>query len=406
MGEKNSGGLILGIVAAVVICFGVICTLPVILLGGGPEPAAAGCAPAGSSDNPGGGQAVAGEIPKKEWADAIVDASKVSGVPSHILAGQIEQESQWNPDAQSPAGASGLTQFIPSTWEKYSHGKPQSDPLAAIQAQGEYMRDIMKSVKDLAGSSGTDQVDLALAGYNAGEGAVHQYGGIPPYPETENYVPLIKEKAKAYESGDSTESEDLAEESEAPEADSSDDESEDQDEGSSSAEGQNCASGEKPKKEGGYSGGETSGEDDYPWPDSDTSAANAITAFYNRQCVDFAFWRVNQQLGAHDPNKPKYTNTSFVEGMRLGNGYEWAKTWEAKGWPVDNEPEVGAVAHFAPGASGSHPEYGHVAVVKEVRGDKVLLEEYNALVPYGYDTREMDAAGVSNYLHIPDSEKA
>lgn len=155
----------------------------------------------------------------------------------------------------------------------------------------------------------------------------------------------------------------------------------------------------------GHSDGKTSGKDDFPWKDADTSSVNETTQFFYRQCVDFAMWRVNQQVGATDPNKPKFTNNKGPWG-HLGNGMEWAEAWKSGGWPADNKPEVGAVAHFNPGVTGAG-DIGHVAVVKEVKGDgKVVIEEYNAMVPFGYDTREIPSDGVSTYLHIPDSEKS
>ena len=147
------------------------------------------------------------------------------------------------------------------------------------------------------------------------------------------------------------------------------------------------------------------GTDDYPWA-GQVEAPNPITGMYYVNCTDFALWRLNQQVGATDPNHPKYTNGNFAS-VTLGNGGDWATAWRAKGWPADNTPEVGAMAHFAPGAVGASQTYGHIAVVQSINDDgTVTIEEYNGAVPYKYNTRNVPADGVTTYLHIPDSEKA
>ncbi|WP_411733111.1 lytic transglycosylase domain-containing protein [Paeniglutamicibacter sp.] len=142
------------------------------------------------------GELASGEIPNG-WASLIEAAAEESGVPAPILAAQIEAESDWQVDALSPAGAQGPTQFMPATWEEYGQGGDPQNPVHAIDAQGRFMGDLLA----LAESSGIegDPIDLALAGYNAGFGAVQRYDGIPPYPETENYVEKIRRLAPAYE---------------------------------------------------------------------------------------------------------------------------------------------------------------------------------------------------------------
>lgn len=131
------------------------------------------------------------------WAPLIEAAAKESGVPAPVLAAQIETESDWRPDVRSPAGARGLTQFMPETWATFGQGGDPYDPEDAIAAQGRYMGYLL----DLAESSDVpgDPLELALAGYNAGFGAVQRYNGIPPYPETQNYVRSIRERTPNYE---------------------------------------------------------------------------------------------------------------------------------------------------------------------------------------------------------------
>lgn len=169
-------------------------TLFVVMLGAGDDDKAL----ASSSI---GGQLSAGAIPNG-WAPWVARAGALCAeIPAPIIAAQVEAESGWNPKAVSPAGAVGLSQFLPGTWA--SIGKDDDgngiaspyDPGDAIMAQGRYDCQI---VEQLRGRVGGDLTQLALAGYNAGPGAVLQYGGIPPYPETQAYVPRILGLAKGY----------------------------------------------------------------------------------------------------------------------------------------------------------------------------------------------------------------
>lgn len=171
--------------------------------------------------------------------------------------------------------------------------------------------------------------------------------------------------------------------------------------------------------QGPTTGGHTTGKDDYPWKDNGSwvevgvaAATNHDTNFYYRECVDFAFWRVLQQTGDADKRPLAYDNNTFVPGRALGNAIGWRDTWLAKGWPVNNTPEVGAVAWFDGNLSGpgtqTGPE-GHVAIVLEIKPDgSVVIEEYNGQYTpndhkYGQRTIAQDEA--SAFLHIPASAK-
>ncbi|MGV3016904.1 transglycosylase SLT domain-containing protein [Rothia sp. 88186D007BW] len=131
-----------------------------------------------------------------EYVEDVEKAAEEAGLPVEIIAKQIQQESNWDPNAVSPKGAKGLTQFIPSTWEAIAPGEDPFDPHAAIAAQGRLMKQLKEQVKPLAGDDANQLVKLALAAYNAGPGAVLSHGGIPPYSETQHYVENITSGAQ------------------------------------------------------------------------------------------------------------------------------------------------------------------------------------------------------------------
>ncbi|MFF3343192.1 NlpC/P60 family protein [Streptomyces flavidovirens] len=114
-------------------------------------------------------------------------------VSPNLLAALLTQESGFNPKAQSPVGAQGIAQFMPSTWETHGidgndDGKRNVwDPEDAIPSSAKYLCIIARDVKDVPG----DKQNNMLAAYNAGSGAVLKYGGVPPYKETQNYVRSI-----------------------------------------------------------------------------------------------------------------------------------------------------------------------------------------------------------------------
>lgn len=114
--------------------------------------------------------------------DPIARAALRWNVPMNLLAAQLYAESGFNPFAHSPAGAEGIAQFMPGTADAYGLEDP-FDPVEAIDAQAHLMSDLLRRFGG--------KVALALAGYNAGPGAVDRYGGIPPYAETRAYVARI-----------------------------------------------------------------------------------------------------------------------------------------------------------------------------------------------------------------------
>ena len=126
------------------------------------------------------------------YAADIQAASQKYGVPAALIEGVIQQESGFNPNAQSGAGAGGLMQLMPSTAAGLGVTNVY-DPAQSIDGGTHYLRDQL----DRFGGD----VRLALAAYNAGPGAVATYGGVPPYPETQSYVSDVLENYARYSGG-------------------------------------------------------------------------------------------------------------------------------------------------------------------------------------------------------------
>jgi cell wall-associated NlpC family hydrolase len=131
--------------------------------------AVTGAAPAG-----------AGTSGVAQYASVFAQNEARYQLPVGLLAAVAQTESGGDASAVSPAGAQGLMQLMPSTASGL--GVNPWDPAQAVQGAGQ----LLSSYLTRFGS-----VPLALAAYNAGPGAVEQYGGIPPYPETQNYVAKI-----------------------------------------------------------------------------------------------------------------------------------------------------------------------------------------------------------------------
>ena len=123
------------------------------------------------------------------FAAEIEAAAARNGVDPALLKALIRQESNFDPNAVSPAGARGLTQLMPGTAAGLGVANP-SDPAQAIEGGAKYLRQQL----DRFGGD----VEKALAAYNAGPGAVAKFGGVPPYAETQNYVRKVMAYAEEY----------------------------------------------------------------------------------------------------------------------------------------------------------------------------------------------------------------
>ncbi|HKO62855.1 MAG TPA: lytic transglycosylase domain-containing protein [Pyrinomonadaceae bacterium] len=115
-----------------------------------------------------------------DWT--IYRAGVKAGVDPRFIHAVIKQESRYKNKAVSHVGAQGLMQLMPATAKRFGNKDPY-DSASNIEAGTKYLKWLLKRFNG--------DVKLALAGYNAGEGAVDKYDGIPPYNETQNYVKKI-----------------------------------------------------------------------------------------------------------------------------------------------------------------------------------------------------------------------
>ena len=251
-------------------------------------------------------------------------------VTPSIIAAQIDQESNWNPNAGSSAGAQGIAQFMPSTWAsagKDGDGDGKADiwnPHDAIWSQGNYMCGLASQVETAkkSGKLTGDTLQLTLAAYNAGLGSVLKYGGIPPFTETTNYVKRIVDLARTkYTSSGGT---------------------------GDSGPTVGALSPKLVMSDSWHVNIEAMGLHYTRFPDYDTY-----------QCTWWAAMRRNQ-IG-----KPV--------DAHMGNGGQWNDTAARLGYKVGRSPKPGDVICFEPGVHGSSGYYGHVAVVEQVNSDGSIL---------------------------------
>ena len=115
------------------------------------------------------------------YGEIIAAMSEAHGVDPMLVRALIQVESNYKPKARSHKGAVGLMQLMPATLREYGVRNPY-DPKANITAGVKHLKSLIDRLGD---------VGKALAAYNAGEGAVKKYNGVPPYRETRNYVSRI-----------------------------------------------------------------------------------------------------------------------------------------------------------------------------------------------------------------------
>lgn len=252
-----------------------------------------------------------------------------------LLAAQVEAESNWDPHATSGAGARGIAQFMPSTWASAGmdgDGDGHADidnPIDAIWSQGNYMCSTVTQIKALqhTGAVTGDTVELALAAYNAGLGAVSSAHGMPSNAETRAYVPRILALKTKYEDLDSG----------------------DMDDG-----GQIVAGSLKPALRATGDLVDITGIDQ-----------SAGASYAHGQCT---WWAAIRRAQIGRPVDPY-----------MGNGGSWDASARRLGMKVTGTPHAGDAICFHSGVLGADGIYGHIAVVENVGADgSITISEANA----------------------------
>jgi surface antigen len=282
----------------------------------------------GTQNNQSQGGGAVTNVPEAYRADVSRAGGVCTTITAPLIASQINAESGWNPTASSGAGAQGIAQFMPGTWKtagRDGDGDGKADVWNAhdaIWSQGNYMCGLAGQVAGLlkSGKIKGDTVQLALAAYNAGIGAVISAGGLPGIPETVNYVGAIIAKMPYYTDT------------------------------SSSGTGAGTVGTLTPKlvmRDATHVNVEATGTD------------QSSSSYAKFQCTWWAFIR-RRQIG-----KPVSDH--------MGNGGEWDSTARSLGMSVSLDTRPGDAITFHPGVHGSSPVYGHVAIVEQVNDDGSIL---------------------------------
>lgn len=133
------------------------------------------------------------EKPSNQSIDELISKySEKNGLDEKFVKALIRQESGFQPNAKSHAGAMGLMQLMPGTAKELGV-TDAFNPEQNIMGGTKYIGNLLKQY---GGNK-----ELALAAYNAGPGAVKKYGGIPPYTETQNYVKKVLSNYQNYQAG-------------------------------------------------------------------------------------------------------------------------------------------------------------------------------------------------------------
>ena len=118
------------------------------------------------------------------YSSTVREMSRRYGVDTDLVNAVIRVESNFRPEAVSPKGCLGLMQLHPDTARRFGV-RDAFDPVQNIEGGVRYLEFLLDYFQG--------DLELALAGYNAGENAVVRYGGIPPYPETIDYVNKVRQ---------------------------------------------------------------------------------------------------------------------------------------------------------------------------------------------------------------------
>jgi soluble lytic murein transglycosylase-like protein len=143
----------------------------------------------------GDGAADCDPLPAEQLDPLIQQAAQKTGVEAQLVRAVIDQESAGRPCALSAKGAEGLMQLMPETAEEYEVDDP-FDPKQNVEAGAKLLKSLLDRYKN--------DPALALGAYNAGSGRVDREGGVPPIPETVDYVTAILDKLGFKKSAESS----------------------------------------------------------------------------------------------------------------------------------------------------------------------------------------------------------
>lgn len=149
----------------------------------------------GGSDSSNYGNSAASNSGSRNSYDAYIRASaERHGVDPALMKAMMHTESAFNPNARSPVGAQGLMQLMPATARRFKVSNAWN-PAENIEGSAKYIAWLMRRFNN--------NVEFAVAGYNAGEGNVDKYNGIPPFKETRNYVKKVMSRYHSLYKNDS-----------------------------------------------------------------------------------------------------------------------------------------------------------------------------------------------------------
>ena len=129
------------------------------------------------------------KLDSNQFDPIISEASKKYALEAPLIKAVIKAESDFDPNAMSHKGARGLMQIMPMNYRLLNVENP-FDPHQNIDGGARYLREMMDRYNG--------KLNLSLAAYNAGPGAVDKYGGVPPYPETTEYIERVMKYYERY----------------------------------------------------------------------------------------------------------------------------------------------------------------------------------------------------------------
>ncbi|AAZ18221.1 possible lytic transglycosylase [Psychrobacter arcticus 273-4] len=147
-----------------------------------------------NSSNDYGSSSASSSGTRNSYDSYILASAQRHGVDPGLMKAMMHTESAFNPNARSPVGAQGLMQLMPATARRFKVSNPWN-PADNIEGSAKYIAWLMRRFNN--------NVEFAVAGYNAGEGNIDKYNGIPPFKETRNYVKSVMSRYHSLYKNDS-----------------------------------------------------------------------------------------------------------------------------------------------------------------------------------------------------------